>query len=120
MDLNINNVINISVSASQAGLGAYNTSNLALFTREPYAGSFGADGYKIYLGPNDVETDFGSDSVTYKQALAAFSQQPNILLGGGYFVVIPRIVNKTVIFDAVAVSGRYKLSNGGETSGFLH
>lgn len=119
MDLSINNVINISVSASQAGLGAYNTSNLALFTREPYAASFGSDGYKIYLGPTEVGTDFGTDSVTYKQALAVFSQQPNILLGGGYLVVISRIVNKTVIFDGVAVSGQYKLSNGGETSGFL-
>jgi len=88
-NLSINNVINVSVSQVGAGIGQYNTSNIALFSHEAYETSFGTDGYKIYLAPSDVETDFGSASVTYKQALAIFSQQPNILAGGGYLVVIP-------------------------------
>lgn len=113
MDLNINNVINISVAASQSGVGAYNTSNLALFTNDPYEASFGSDGYKLYLGPTDVATDFGTDSDTYKMANAIFSQQPNILANGGYLAVITRIVeSQTVIFDGVAVSGVYRLNYG--------
>ena len=119
MDVSINNVINISVSASQTGAGKYNTSNLACFSTEPFASTFGKDGYKIYLGATDVGIDFGTGSNTYKQALAVFSQQSNILAGGGYFVVIPKIVNKDVTFDDVAVSGQYKLNHAGETSGFL-
>lgn len=88
MDLNINNVINISVLQAGAGAGAYNTSNLALFTREASEASFGTDGYKIYLGPGEVATDFGTDSDTFKMANAVFSQQPNILANRGYLVVI--------------------------------
>jgi hypothetical protein len=89
MDLNISNVINISVSQSQSGLGQYNTSNVALFTNDDYESSFGDDGYKIYLGPTEVATDFGSDSDTYAMALTLFSQQPNILANRGYLVIIP-------------------------------
>lgn len=90
MELDIANVINISVAEAQTGIGAYNTSNLAIFTEETAADSFGDDGFKIYLSPSDVATDFGTDSKTYKQALAVFSQQPNILAGGGYLVVIKK------------------------------
>lgn len=86
--LGITNVINISISAAPAGLGSYNTSNLALFTGEAHEDTFGTDGFKIYKSPSDVATDFGSESVTYKMALAVFSQRPNILAGGGYLVVV--------------------------------
>ena len=86
--ISISNVINISVLQPGAGLGAYNTSNLALFTNETPALSFGVSGYKLYLSPDDVATDFGTSSNTYKMAVAVFSQKPNILAGGGYLVVI--------------------------------
>jgi Protein of unknown function (DUF3383) len=86
--LELSNIVTVSVSASPAGIGAYNTSNLAIFTRETAAMSFGSDGFKIYLEPTEVGTDFGTDSVTYAMALAVFSQAPNILAGGGYLVVI--------------------------------
>jgi hypothetical protein len=90
MNLSIANVISISVATPQTGLGQYNTSNLAIFTAETFdSGTFGSAGYKIYLGPTEVASDFGTDSKTYKMALGVFSQQPNILLGGGYLVVIP-------------------------------
>jgi len=88
MDLSINNVINIQVSQPGVGAGEYNTSNLALFTRETAQASFGTDGYKLYLGPTDVAADFGTDSTVYKMALAIFSQQPNILANNGYLAVI--------------------------------
>lgn len=88
MQLELSNVINISVSQAQAGVGEYNTSNLAIFTTEDAAMSFGSTGYKQYIDPTDVATDFGSASETYQMALAIFSQQPNILTGGGQLVVI--------------------------------
>jgi hypothetical protein len=89
-DLDISNVITVSVSEAPAGLGAFNTSNLALFTREVFdPDTFGGLGYKIFLSPTDVATDFGTDSDTFRMANAIFSQQPNILAGGGYLVIIP-------------------------------
>ena len=90
MQVSINKVINISVSQAGRGAGEYNTSNLAIFSHEEYDKvKFGSDPYKMYYEPTEVGVDFGTDSVTYKAALAVFSQQPNILAGGGYLVVIP-------------------------------
>ena len=65
-----------------------NTSNLALFTDELPAMSFGSLGYSIYLSPSQVALDFGTSSRTYQMALSVFSQQPNILNGGGQLIVI--------------------------------
>lgn len=115
--LQLTNVINISVSESQAGIGNYNTSNLAIFTDESAAETFGTVGYKQYIDPTDVATDFGTDSKTYKMALAIFSQQPNILAGSGQLVVI-LLGHATVelAFDAVAASGTFHVTYGGNES----
>lgn len=45
-------------------------------------------GYSIYISPTQVGKDFGTNSITYKQANAIFSQQPNILAGGGKLIII--------------------------------
>lgn len=91
--LSLTNVVTISVSEAQAGVGDYNTSNIAIFTEEAYdAGNFGDLGYKIYLSPQEVATDFGTDSKTYSMAVAIFSQKPNILAGNGYLVILPFVV----------------------------
>jgi hypothetical protein len=94
--LELSNVINISISQAQAGVNAYNTSNLALFTDETPADSFGDDGYKIYLEPTEVGVDFGTDSTTFAMANAVFSQQPNILNADGALIIIPFIVSETL------------------------
>lgn len=86
-NLSLSNVINISIAQAGQGIGAYNTSNLGIFTREVPDPAFD-DGYKIYLEPTEVAEDFGSDSETYKMALGIFSQQPNILANSGYLVVM--------------------------------
>ncbi len=93
--LQLTNVIDISVSATPSGVSAYNTSNLAIFTSETPSPTF-TSGYKIYLEPTEVGVDFGTSSVTYKQALAVFSQQPNILAGAGYLVVITLHASETL------------------------
>lgn len=88
-ELGISNVISISVSEAGPGAGEYNTSNLALFTDDPSNPSFGSDEFKLYVSPEEVATDFGTDSNTYKMALKVFQQQPNILANRGYLAVIP-------------------------------
>jgi len=95
-ELAISNIVNISVSQAQAGVGDYNTSNLGLFTHDTPNESFGEDGYKIYVAPGDVATDFGTDSTTYAMANAVFSQKPNILAGNGYLVIMPLEVSETL------------------------
>lgn len=87
--LDITNVVTISLSAAQTGLGEYNVNNLAIFTSDAAGDTFGDLGYKIYKAPKEVGTDFGTTSTTYKMALSVFAQTPNILNGDGYLVVIP-------------------------------
>lgn len=118
--LALTNFINISVSEPQAGIGNYNTSNLGLFTHEVPGMTFGDDGFKQYIDPVDVATDFGTESKTYKMALAVFSQQPNILTGGGQLVVVlmngataPITAVQRVQFSTVPTSGSYELGYNG-------
>lgn len=115
--LELTNVINISVSAAQTGINSYNTSNLAIFTDETAANSFGNLGYAFYLSPSQVATDFGSSSKTYQMALAIFSQQPNILLGGGQLIVIlMTTATQTLALSGVAASGAFTVAFDGNTS----
>lgn len=94
--LSLTNVINISVSQAQSGVGDYNTSNIGLFSTDTPGESFGDDGFKIYLSPKEVGEDFGTDSITYAMANAMFSQKPNLLAGNGYLVVIPFEASETL------------------------
>jgi len=93
--LALTNVITISVAAVGVGINAYNTSNLALFTSETPDPVF-SSGYKIYLEPTEVGDDFGTTTTTYAMANAVFSQQPNILAGGGSLIVIPLTSSETL------------------------
>jgi len=81
--------VDVSIASVGLGVGRYNTSNIALFSREAKAPSFGLLGYKIYKSPTQVGLDFGTNSNTYKMAVSVFSQSPNILANQGYLVVIP-------------------------------
>lgn len=117
MQLELTNVINISVSQSQSGIGQYNTSNLAIFTDEIPANSFGTAGYALYLAPTQVGTDFGSNSKTYAMANAIFSQQPNILAGGGYLaVILLAVASQNLAFSAAPASGAFVFNYGGNAS----
>lgn len=117
MQLELTNVIDISVAAAGAGVNAYNTSNLAIFTDEVPANSFGTLGYAIYLDPTQVGIDFGTNSKTYAMALAVFSQQPNILAGGGSLIVITMSAKTdTLTFSGVAASGQFVVNFNGNAS----
>lgn len=78
--------INVSLSATPQGLADFNTNSIAIFSNEEAAFS---DAYRAYLTPNEVATDFGSDSLTYKMAKALFAPAPNFRTGGGYLYIFP-------------------------------
>lgn len=110
--LSLTNVINISVSEAQAGIGDYNTSNIALFSDDAYdSGGFGSLGYKIYLDVQGVGEDFGTDSQTYAMAVAMFAQKPNLLAGNGYLVIIPFVVAvQHYALSGIPASGSFTLA----------
>lgn len=119
--LAITNIINVSVSQSNLGINSYNTSNLGLFSDEVPANSFGTAGFKLYVEPTSVATDFGTGSKTFQQALAVFSQQPNILAGGGQLVVILMgVASETWTFGSVAASGTFIANFGGHASAAIN
>ncbi|MBD3283538.1 DUF3383 family protein [Candidatus Pacearchaeota archaeon] len=87
--LSIENVVRVSVLQPLRGLEALNTSSLALITDEvPIPNDFGTS--RVYLSPEGVAQDFGSNSETYRLALVVFGQNPNVLTGRGFLVIIPR------------------------------
>jgi hypothetical protein len=104
--LDISNVIVVTLLSALRGLSDVNTSILALITSEaPISSSYGTAG--IYKNANGVASDFGSNSATYRLAVMVFSQNPNIISGGGYLVVIPRLAaaaaQPAVILSSAAV-----------------
>lgn len=121
MQLELTNIINISVSQVNQGVGNYNTSNLALFTHEVPANTFGVLGYSLYLSPQQVGVDFGTASKTFAMANAVFSQQPNILAGGGYLAVIPFVeAQQTLALSGIPASGTFLLHFNAEVSAAIN
>lgn len=88
LQLPITNFVSITVTQPGAGLLPYAVNNLAIFTKEIPVGSL-TDGYGLYLDSASVKADWGSDSEVYAQALAIFSQAPNIITGGGNLIIVP-------------------------------
>ena len=88
--LSLTNVISISVTQTPTGLGNFNINNLALFTNDPIPVTW-TEGqeYGVYVSAAAVGEDFGTSSETYLQAVAVFSQSPNILTGGGNLIILP-------------------------------
>lgn len=90
MSVSLNNVVRVSISGPARGLAEVNTSAWAIFTDEvPIPADFGDS--KIYRNPVGVADDFGSNSDTYKLVNNAFAQINNMIKGGGFVIVIPRL-----------------------------
>jgi hypothetical protein len=85
--LPLSNVINVTVTPTPSGLSTPNVNSLAIFTTEAPTNNFAA--YGVYLNPQQVITDYGTNSVTAAMANDVFAQTPNILSGGGQLVIIP-------------------------------
>ena len=92
--IDISRVINISVSIPPTGLAPYSINNLVCFTKDVPVGDV-AD-YEVYASAADVATAWGSTSATYLAAQSVFAQSPNILTGGGRFVVVKLLTDETL------------------------
>lgn len=93
--INISNVINISVLTPPTGLAPYSINNLVCFTKETPVVALTAD-YAAYASASEVATQWGSGSATYTAALQVFAQSPNIISGGGLFIVIPMLTDEVL------------------------
>ena len=78
--------ISVSLSSTPSGLADFNTNSIAIFSNETPAFS---ESYQAYLSLTAVESDFGSNSLTYKMAQALFTPVPNFRTGGGYLYIFP-------------------------------
>ena len=113
--LDLTNVVNISVTESPVGLGEYNVNNLALFTRDvPIVGLVEYGDYGVYVSAKAVGDDFGTNTETYLQALAVFSQNPNILAGGGNLIIAPFLADSSSSSSSSSSSAGSGGSGGGE------
>ena len=110
MALDLNNVIRVSVSGAERGLLEVNKSALAIITDEaPIPADYGT--YGIYLNADGVAADFGSSSDTYRLALSVFNQKINILTGGGFLVVIPRLQSAAAASAIILSTGPVNFYN---------
>ena len=94
--LPISNIINVSVSQPPIGLGNYNINNIGLFTNETPINYSLINTFGSYVSPAEVALDWGTGSEAYAQAVAVFSQQPNILAGGGNLIIFPMNAGETL------------------------
>lgn len=103
--LPLSNVISVNVFFPPTGLGNFNVNNLGLFTSDPFLSNAAGDKYRVYSSAQTVGVDFGTGSETYLQAVAAFSQQPNMLAGGGNFIVFPSFTATSINAVSVTAAG---------------
>lgn len=102
MTIDINNIINISLTSTPQGLENANINSVAIFTTELPSN---LDPYRIYTNSRQVATDYGTNSQAAKMANAIFAQSPNILSGEGRLVTIP------LINSISAVEGKYETTD---------
>lgn len=87
--LDLSNVITVTILPDATNLGVPNINTAALISSETPSGWAVGQAFAVYTNPNDVATDFGSDSDAYAMAVRFFSQNPNPVGTGGYLVIIP-------------------------------
>lgn len=103
--LPLSNVISVNVFFPPTGIGAFNVNNLALFTSDAFLSNPDGDVYRVYSSAQTVGEDFGTTTETYLQAVAVFSQQPNILAGGGTLIIFPSFTATAISAVTVAAGG---------------
>ena len=102
-NLSLSNVINVTLVPSIAGLSEFRTSNLLLYSTETpdqskwATGVEGQEIYRVYYNASLVAADFGVNSLTYKMALAVFSQAPNILSNSGALIIALKEGNESQV-----------------------
>jgi hypothetical protein len=100
-------IIDISVSVTPRGVDSLQLSNLALFTTDQFLSNIAGDDYRSYVSLAKVGSDFGTETETYKQAQAVFSQKKTILDGGGQLIIIPLLSGVSGYSGDSGVSGTH-------------
>lgn len=108
--ISISNVINVSVQVPPAGLAPYSVNNLVCFTKDTPVIAL-TDAYAVYSSASDVAAQWGTSSETYAAAVSVLSQSPNILSGGGLFIVIPMLAGE--MLDEAIVRAKSLVYFGG-------
>ena len=103
--LPLSNIINVNVFFPPTGLANFNVNNLGLFTSDPFLSNPNNNTYRVYTSAQQVGVDFGTTTETYLQAVAVFSQQPNMLAGGGTLIIFPSFTNTAIATASVANGG---------------
>ena len=103
--LPLSNVINVNVFFPPTGLGAFNVNNIGLFTTDAFLSNSNSDIYRVYSSAQAVGVDFGTTTETYLQAVAVFSQQPNILAGGGALIIFPSFTATLIATVSITAAG---------------
>lgn len=88
--VDISNVVNVVVSASEPGLGNYNVNAFLYLASESPIETWDT-AYRVYRNAQDVALDFGSEATVTKNAEMMFAQNYNFLSGDGYLIIAPLI-----------------------------
>lgn len=76
--------VNVSLSGTPSGLGEFNTNSICLFTNErPLI----PENYIWAVNAKEIETAFGTGSLTAKMGTALFTPVPNLRTGNGKVLV---------------------------------
>ena len=90
----ITNFVSVTIVPSAAGQPLYAYNNILLIDKEIPIGSVSP--YGVYNNPTQVATDWGTGSEAYSQAVAIFSQIPNLLTTQASLIIWPMGANDTI------------------------
>lgn len=102
--LPLSTIISVNVFFPATGVANFNVNNLALFTSDAFLSNAAGNTYRIYQSAQQVGIDFGTNTETYQQAVAVFSQQPNMLAGQGSLIIFPSFTNSAIATASVGSS----------------
>jgi hypothetical protein len=111
-DLSISNVVNISVSAANMGVNAYNTSNLAIISNEPVAQAVQTISFSGVAASGAFVLKFGllsTVSIPFSATAATIQTDINALAGLGNVVVSGSIASQTLTLTQPGLLGAIPL-----------
>lgn len=83
----ISDVVSVSVSLTPTGVPNFNINNMILISNDPFLVNPNTDLIRPYTDANTIGQDIGTNTETYQQGNEVFSQQLNILAGGGVLYI---------------------------------
>ncbi len=96
VNLDLVNVISVTVLPTPAQLGNPVINSIIIFTQNTPNGWTGGQTYGVYTSSGAIATDWGINSDAYAIATAILNQTPNPVESGGYVVIAPRLQSPTL------------------------